>query len=217
MKKLISAAEAAGMVKDGMTVMIGGFLGNGSPHAIIDALVESGVKDLTLIVNDTGYAEEGCGRLIAGKQVRKVIVSHIGTNPCTSEQMNSGELEIEFCPQGTLAERVRSGGAGLGGVLTPVGLGTIVAEGKQIINVDGKDYLLEKPLRADVALLGASLADRSGNLVYKGTSQNFNPLMATAADLVIAEVRELVETGAIAPEAVRTPGIFVDYMVAPAK
>lgn len=112
---------------------------------------------------------------------------------------------------------VRSGGAGLGGVLTPVGLGTIVAEGKQIINVDGKDYLLEKPLRADVALLGASLADRSGNLVYKGTSQNFNPLMATAADLVIAEVRELVETGAIAPEAVRTPGIFVDYMVAPAK
>ena len=144
-------------------------------------------------------------------------ISHIGTNPCTSEQMNSGELEIEFCPQGTLAERVRSGGAGLGGVLTPVGLGTIVAEGKQIINVDGKDYLLEKPLRADVALLGASLADRSGNLVYKGTSQNFNPLMATAADLVIAEVRELVETGAIAPEAVRTPGIFVDYMVAPAK
>ena len=161
--------------------------------------------------------DKGCGRLIAGKQVRKVIVSHIGTNPCTSEQMNSGELEIEFCPQGTLAERVRSGGAGLGGVLTPVGLGTIVAEGKQIINVDGKDYLLEKPLRADVALLGASLADRSGNLVYKGTSQNFNPLMATAADLVIAEVRELVETGAIAPEAVRTPGIFVDYMVAPAK
>ena len=163
MKKLISAAEAAGMVKDGMTVMIGGFLGNGSPHAIIDALVESGVKDLTLIVNDTAYPDKGCGRLIAGKQVRKVIVSHIGTNPCTSEQMNSGELEIEFCPQGTLAERVRSGGAGLGGVLTPVGLGTIVAEGKQIINVDGKDYLLEKPLRADVALLGASLADRSGN------------------------------------------------------
>ena len=217
MKKLISAAEAAGMVKDGMTVMIGGFLGNGSPHAIIDALVESGVKDLTLIVNDTAYPDKGCGRLIAGKQVREVIVSHIGTNPCTSEQMNSSELEIEFCPQGTLAERVRSGGAGLGGVLTPVGLGTIVAEGKQIINVDGKDYLLEKPLRADVALLGASLADRSGNLVYKGTSQNFNPLMATAADLVIAEVRELVETGAIAPEAVRTPGIFVDYMVAPAK
>ena len=113
MKKLISAAEAAGMVKDGMTVMIGGFLGNGSPHAIIDALVESGVKDLTLIVNDTAYPDKGCGRLIAGKQVRKVIVSHIGTNPCTSEQMNSGELEIEFCPQGTLAERVRSGGLGI--------------------------------------------------------------------------------------------------------
>ncbi|MCI7292652.1 MAG: CoA transferase subunit A [Butyricimonas virosa] len=176
-------------------------------------MAKSGVKNLTLIVNDTAFPDKGCGQLIANKQVKKVIVSHIGTNPCTSEQMNSGELEIEFCPQGTLAERVRAGGAGLGGVLTPTGIGTLVAEGKQILNIDGKDYLLEKPLRADVALVGASVGDDAGNLVYKGTTQNFNPLMATAADLVIAEVQELVEKGELYPELVRTPGIFVDYIV----
>lgn len=213
MKKLISVEEAVAKVTDGMTVMIGGFLANGTPNAIVDALAKSGVKNLTLIVNDTAFPDRGCGQLIANKQVKKVIVSHIGTNPCTSEQMNSGELEIEFCPQGTLAERVRAGGAGLGGVLTPTGIGTLVAEGKQILNIDGKDYLLEKPLRADVALVGASVGDDAGNLVYKGTTQNFNPLMATAADLVIAEVQELVEKGELYPELVRTPGIFVDYIV----
>jgi len=213
MKKLISVEEAVAKITDGMTVMIGGFLANGTPNAIVDALAKSGVKNLTLIVNDTAFPDKGCGQLIANKQVKKVIVSHIGTNPCTSEQMNSGELEIEFCPQGTLAERVRAGGAGLGGVLTPTGIGTLVAEGKQILNIDGKDYLLEKPLRADVALVGASVGDDAGNLVYKGTTQNFNPLMATAADLVIAEVQELVEKGELYPELVRTPGIFVDYIV----
>ena len=213
MKKLISVEEAVAKITDGMTVMIGGFLANGTPNAIVDALAKSGVKNLTLIVNDTAFPDKGCGQLIANKQVKKVIVSHIGTNPCTSEQMNSGELEIEFCPQGTLAERVRAGGAGLGGVLTPTGIGTLVAEGKQILNIDGKDYLLEKPLRADVALVGASVGDDAGNLVHKGTTQNFNPLMATAADLVIAEVQELVEKGELYPELVRTPGIFVDYIV----
>ena len=151
--------------------------------------------------------------MIANKQVKKLIVSHIGTNPCTSEQMNSGELDIEFVPQGTLAERIRSGGAGLGGFLTTTGMGTIVAEGKPVVCVDGKEYLLEKPLRADIALVGASVGDKSGNLIYKGTSQNFNPLMASAADLVIAEISELVEVGELAPEAVRTPAIFVDYIV----
>lgn len=213
MKKVISVEEAVGMVKDGMTVMIGGFLANGSPNAIVDALARSGVKNLTLIVNDTAYPDRGCGQLVANRQVKKVVVSHIGTNPCTSEQMNSGELEVEFSPQGTLAERVRAGGAGLGGVLTPTGIGTLVAEGKQVMHIDGKDYLLEKPLRADVALIGASVGDEAGNLVYKGTTQNFNPLMATAADLVIAEVEELVEKGEVFPELVRTPGIFVDYVV----
>lgn len=213
MNKLISIEQAAAKVKDGMTLMIGGFLGNGTPEKMIDALVASGVKDLTVICNDTSFPDRGIGRLIVGKQIKKLYTSHIGTNPNTGQQMNAGELEIEFCPQGTLAERVRAGGSGLGGVLTPTGLGTMVAEGKEVIKVDGKEYLLEKPLRADVALVGASLGDKAGNLVYRGTSQNFNPVMATAADLVIAQVEELVEVGAIAPENVRTPGIFVDHIV----
>ncbi len=214
MSKFISIEEAVAKVKDGMTIMVGGFLANGTPNRIIDALAESGVKDLTLICNDTSYPDRGVGKLIAGKQIKKLYVSHIGTNPCTSEQMNSGELEIEFCPQGSLAERVRAGGCGLGGVLTQTGLGTIVADGKQIVNVDGKDYILEKPLRADIALVGASLGDKSGNRVYRGSSQNFNPLMAAAADLVIAEVGEIVETGTIAAENIKTPGIMVDFVVA---
>ena len=213
MSKFISIEEAVSKVKDGMTIMVGGFLANGTPNRIIDALAKSGVKNLTLICNDTAYPDKGVGQLIANKQVKKLFVSHIGTNPHTSEQMNSGELEIEFCPQGTLAERVRAGGCGLGGILTQTGMGTIVAEGKQIVNVDGKDYLLEKPLRADIALVGASLGDKSGNLVYRGTSQNFNPLKASAADLVIAEVNELVEVGEIAAENVKTPSIMVDFIV----
>ena len=213
MSKFISIEEAVSKVKDGMTIMVGGFLANGTPNKIVDALAKSGVKNLTLICNDTAYPDKGVGQLIANKQVKKLFVSHIGTNPHTSEQMNSGELEIEFCPQGSLAERVRAGGCGLGGILTQTGMGTIVAEGKQIVNVDGKDYLLEKPLRADIALIGASLGDKAGNLVYRGTSQNFNPLMASAADLVIAEINELVEVGEIAVENVKTPSIMVDFIV----
>ena len=213
MSKFISIEEAVSKVKDGMTIMVGGFLANGTPNKIVDALAKSGVKNLTLICNDTAYPDKGVGQLIANKQVKKLFVSHIGTNPHTSEQMNSGELEIEFCPQGSLEERVRAGGCGLGGILTQTGMGTIVAEGKQIVNVDGKDYLLEKPLRADIALVGASLGDKAGNLVYRGTSQNFNPLMASAADLVIAEVNELVEVGEIAAENVKTPSIMVDFIV----
>ena len=213
MSKFISIEEAVSKVKDGMTIMVGGFLANGTPIKIVDALAKSGVKNLTLICNDTAYPDKGVGQLIANKQVKKLFVSHIGTNPHTSEQMNSGELEIEFCPQGSLAERVRAGGCGLGGILTQTGMVTIVAEGKQIVNVDGKDYLLEKPLRADIALVGASLGDKAGNLVYRGTSQNFNPLMASAAALVIAEVNELVEVGEIAAENVKTPSIMVDFIV----
>ena len=213
MSKFISIEEAVSKVRDGMTIMVGGFLANGTPNKIVDALAKSGVKNLTLICNDTAYPDKGVGQLIANKQVKKLFVSHIGTNPHTSEQMNSGELEIEFCPQGSLAERVRAGGCGLGGILTQTGMGTIVAEGKQIVNVDGKDYLLEKPLRADIALVGASLGDKAGNLVYRGTSQNFNPLMASAADLVIAEINELVEVGEIAAENVKTPSIMVDFII----
>ena len=213
MSKFISIEEAVSKVKDGMTIMVGGFLANGTPNKIVDALANSGVKNLTLSCNDTAYPDKGVGQLIANKQVKKLFVSHIGTNPHTSEQMNSGELEIEFCPQGSLAERVRAGGCGLGGILTQTGMGTIVAEGSQIVNVDGNDYLLEKPLRADIALVGASLGDKAGNLVYRGTSQNYNPLMASAADLVIAEINELVEVGEIAAENVKTPSIMVDFII----
>ncbi len=213
MSQYISLEDAIAKIKDGMTIMVGGFLANGTPNTIIDALAKSDVKDLTLICNDTAYPDKGVGQLLVNRQLRKLIVSYIGATPQASEQMNAGEIEIEFVPQGTLAERVRAGGCGLGGFLTPTGLGTVVAEGKQIINVDGKDYLLEKPLRADVALIGASVADEKGNLVYHGTSQNFNPMMATAADLVIVEAKEIVPVGTIAPEAVHTPCIMVDYML----
>lgn len=213
MNKSISMNDVVSMVKDGMTLMIGGFLANGTPESIIDALVASGVKDLTIIANDTAFADRGLGKLVANKQVKKVITSHIGTNKATVEQLNAKELEIEFSPQGTLAERVRAGGSGLGGVLTATGLGTIVADGKEIISVDGKDYILEKPLRADIAFIRASVCDGEGNLVYRGTSKNFNPLMAMAADTVIAEASEFVETGSIAMEQVHTPAIFVDHIL----
>ena len=213
MNKLISPSDAASFIKDGMTLMIGGFLGHGTPERIIDEIVASGVKSLTLIVNDTAFPDKGCGKLVTNNQVKKLIVSHIGTNPNTGQKMNSGELEIEFSPQGTLAERIRSGGAGLGGILTPVGIGTIIEEGKQMIQVDGNDYLLEKPLRADIALIYATTADDLGNLIYMGTMRNFNPLMAMAADTVIAEVEELKPAGELSPETIHTPHIFVDYIV----
>lgn len=213
MSKKISLADAVSKIKDGMTIMVGGFLANGTPETITDALAESGVKDLTLICNDTAYPDRGVGKLLVNRQLKKLIVSYIGATPQASEQMNAGEIEIEFVPQGTLAERVRAGGCGLGGFLTPTGLGTVVAEGKQIINVDGKDYILEKPLRADVALIGASIGDESGNLIYNGTSRNFNPMMATAADIVIAEVNDLRPTGSLQPENIHTPGIVVDYIL----
>lgn len=214
MEKQISAAKAAAKIKDGMTVMVGGFLGNGTAERVVDALVASGVKNLTLILNDTAYPEKGAGKLIVNKQVKKIIASHIGTNQFTGQQMNEGTLEVEFSPQGTLAERIRCGGCGLGGALTRTGMGTDIAKGKEIVKVDGVDYLLEKPLHADVAILGASVGDKAGNLIYRGTSQNFNPLMAMAADVVIAEIKELKEVGSIPPEQVHTPSIFVDYIVA---
>ena len=213
MNKIITAEQAIAKINSGATIMIGGFMANGSPHRIIDLMLQSDIRDLTLISNDSAFPDKGIGRLIADNRVRKLIVSHAGTNPCVNDQMNAGQLEVEFVPQGTLAERIRAAGAGLGGVLTITGLGTVVENGKEKITIDGKEYLLEKPLRADIALLGASIGDKNGNLYYKGTSQNFNPIMATAADLVIAEVEELVETGTIPMENVHTPNIFVDYIV----
>lgn len=213
MNKTISASDLSKKFFDGMTVMIGGFLANGTPERIVDELVKSGVKDLTMIVNDTSYPDRGCGRLIANKQVKKLIVSHIGTNPMTAEQMNSGELEVEFSPQGSLAERVRAGGHGIGGILTTTGLATDVEKGKRIIEVDGVSYILETPLHADFAFIKGSVGDDFGNLIYKGTTKNFQPLMAMAADTVVAEIEEKVAVGEISPEAVHTSGIFVDYIL----
>lgn len=213
MNKLSKVEDVVALLKDGMTIMVGGFLGQGSAQKVIDAICESSVTGLTVIANDASFTDRGVGKLIVTGKVKKFIVSHIGTNPTVGDMLNAGTLEIEFVPQGTLAERVRSGGAGLGGVLTPVGIGTIVENGKQKIEVDGVTYLLEKPLRADIAIIGASVSDKIGNLYYKGTCQNFNPLMATAADIVVAEAEELVETGMIAMENVHVPAILVNYII----
>ncbi|WP_313233149.1 CoA transferase subunit A [Tissierella praeacuta] len=213
MNKVISMDEAVAHIKDGMTIMIGGFLGCGSPHRLIDALVKKGVKDLTLICNDSGFPEIGSGKLVVNKQIKKLIASHVGTNKETGNQMNSGEMEVVLVPQGTLAEQVRAGGAGLGGFLTPTGVGTIVEEGKEKIVIDGKTYLLELPLRADVALIAGETVDKFGNIVYYGATRNFNTLMATAADIVIVEAENIVEVGEIDPNDVVTSGIFVDYIV----
>lgn len=213
MNKLSKVEDVVALLKDGMTIMVGGFLGQGSAQKVIDAICESSVKDLTVIANDASYTDRGVGKLLVTGKVKKFIVSHIGTNPTVGDMLNAGTLEIEFVPQGTLAERIRSGGAGLGGVLTPVGIGTVVENGKQKIEVDGVTYLLEKPLHADMAIIGASISDKIGNLFYKGTCQNFNPLMATAADIVVAETEELVETGEIAMESVHVPAILVNYII----
>ncbi len=213
MDKIGTIEGAVATVKDGMTIMIGGFLGCGTPEKIVDALVAKGVKDLTLIANDTAMPDRGIGKLIVNRQFKKIVVSHIGTNPVTGKQMIAGDLEVHLVPQGTLAERIRAGGAGLGGVLTPTGLGTVVEEGKQKVVVDGREYLLETPLKADVAFLKAHKADRRGNLVYRRAARNFNPVMATAADKVVAEIEQLVENGEIDPDHVVTPGLFVDMLV----
>lgn len=213
MHKRVTLQEAAEHVKDGMTIMVGGFLGVGTPERIIDALVARGVKNLTLICNDTAFPDRGVGKMVVGHQFKKIVASHVGTNPETGRQMTSGETLVELVPQGTLAERVRCGGAGLGGFFTPTGVGTVVAEGKETREMNGRQYLFELPLRADIALIKAHRADESGNLRYRRSARNFNPLMATAADLVIVEVDDVVETGAIDPDDVMTPGIFVNYLV----
>ena len=188
-------------------------MANGTPETLIDALVEKNVKNLTLICNDTGFPDKGVGKMVVNKQFKKMIVSHVGTNPETANQMNSGETEVVLTPQGTLAEKVRCGGNGLGGFYTPTGIGTEVAEGKEIRVINGKEYMFETPLRADVALLRASVADKKGNMIFNKTMKNFNPIMATAADLVIVEADKIVEVGEIDPEHVMCSGIFVDYIV----
>ncbi|MGR5165836.1 CoA transferase subunit A [Vibrio astriarenae] len=213
MKKAATSQQLETLLHDGMTIMIGGFMATGAPEKLIDLLIEKDIKDITLISTDTGSPGKGASRLIAQKRVKKLYASHIGTNPETGKQMNAGTLEVELVPQGTLAERIRSAGAGLGGVLTPTGLGTIVADGKQVIEIDGQSFLLEKPLKADLAFIRGSKVDKRGNVFYNKTTQNFNPLMATAADKVVVEAEQIVELGDIQPEAVHTPSLYVDYIL----
>jgi acetate CoA/acetoacetate CoA-transferase alpha subunit len=215
--KIRAASEAVSPIGDGASVMVGGFMACGTPEILIDALVKNGARNLTVICNDAGVPGRGVGKLLANGQIKTLIASHVGLNPEVAQRMGAGaeedRLECVLIPQGTLAERIRAGGCGLGGFLTPTGVGTIVAEGKQILRVEGRDYLLELPLRADFALIRGSVTDRLGNTVYNGTTRTFNPMMATAADCVIVGACEVVEVGGIDPNHVVTPGIFVDMIV----
>lgn len=211
--KTIDLSKAIDMIHEGDTVMVGGFMANGTPETLIDALVEKGVKNLTLICNDAGFIDKGVGKMVVKKQFDKIIASHIGLNREAGRQMNEGETIIDLVPQGTLIEQIRSGAYGLGGFLTPTGVGTLVAQGKTILSVDNREYLLEKPLKADVALILADIADESGNLQYAGSENNFNHLMAANATTTIVEARKIVPIGAIDPISVHTPNIFVDYLV----
>jgi acetate CoA/acetoacetate CoA-transferase alpha subunit len=213
MRQALSPAAAAELIPDGATVMIGGFMGVGSPHRVIAALVTRKARGLTVIANDTARPGVGIGKLITAGCVVKVIASHIGTNPETQRLMLAGNLDVELVPQGTLAERIRAGGAGLGGVLTATGLGTLASEGRQIVQMEGRDFLVEPALTADIALVAARSADYSGNLVYSLTARNFNPLMAMAAATVMAEPNEIVPLGVLAPDVIHTPGVLVDHLI----
>lgn len=211
--KVITVDEAVKFIHNGTSIMCGGFLGCGTSELMMDAIVESGVKDLTLIGNDTAFEGVGAGKLVCAKQVKKAICSHIGTNKETGRQMTEGEMEVVLTPQGTLAEVIRAGGTGLGAVITPTGLGTPVAEGKQTITLNGKEYLIEMPLHADVAILKGNIVDKAGNVFYDGTSKNFQMVMAYAADTVIVEAEKLVEVGELDPNLVMTPAALVNYII----
>ena len=205
--KTISLEEAVAMIPDGASLMVGGFMAVGTPERVMDEIVRQGKRDLTVIANDTASPGQGIGKLVSAKLLRKLIASHIGLNPETQQQMNAGALEVELVPQGTLIERIRCGGYGLGGVLTPTGVGTIVEEGKQKIEVNGKPYLLETALRADFALVHSFLADYLGNLSY------FNPVIAMAADTVMVCADNIVPVGVISPDHIVTPAPIVDYII----
>jgi len=213
MRAPVEVRDAAALVQDGATVMIGGFMGVGSPLRLIDALIARGARGLTIIANDTARPGVAIGKLITAGCVARAIVSHIGTNPETQQKMLSGELIVDLVPQGTLVERIRAAGAGLGGVLTATGIGTLAAEGRQVVQVGGRDYLIEPALPADVALISARTADYHSNLVYMLTARNFNPLMALAGAVVIAETDEIVPLGVLAPDDIHTPGVLVTHLV----
>lgn len=201
------------MIKDGSSVLIGGFMGVGSPIRIIDALVARGARDLTVIANDTALPGVGIGKLVDAGCLKAVVASHIGLNPVTQKKMVAGDLDVSLVPQGTLIEQIRAGGAGLGGVLTRTGVGTLVEKDKQVVEVGGEKYLLELPIKADFALLHAREADYDYNLTYRLTAANFNPVMAFAGRTVIVEADEIVPVGVIPPDAIRTPGVLVDHLV----
>ena len=211
--KVVTIDQAMEHCYDGMTVMLPGFVNCGVPETLIEALIEKGIKDLDVISNNTSVKGRGIGLLVHENRIKHITCTHIGNNTETVEKVVAGEINVTFTPQGTLCERMRAGGAGIGGILTPTGLGTPMEEGKQIINVDGKDYILEKPLHAIVALIHAWKADKMGNLVYRRTARNFNPIMATAADFVIVEAEQIVEVGELDPDIIHTPGCLVDMIV----
>jgi acetate CoA/acetoacetate CoA-transferase alpha subunit len=212
--KTISLHDAVAKIPDGARLMIGGFMGVGTPERVIDELVRQRKRDLTVVANDNAMPGIGIGKLVSAGLVRKTIASHIGLNPETQKKMLAGEMEVELVPQGTLIERIRAAGFGLGGILTPTGVGTVVGEGKQRIEVDGKPFLLETALRADFALVQSFLADYTGNLQYVLTARNFNPVIAMAADTVVVEAENIVPVGVIAPDHVMTPAPIVDYLIA---
>lgn len=211
MKKIISAQQAISLIEEGSTVMIGGFLSCGAPDKLIDELAEQNVSKLTVISNDTSYPDVDKGKLIVNKQVKRLITSHIGTNPETGKQMNSGELDVELVPMGTLIEKIRAKGTGLGGVLTPTGVGTIIEDSKETIEIGGKKFIFEEPIGADYALIYGTKVDKYGNVAYYGTTRNLNTVMATAAETVIVQADELVDC--LDPNDVIIPGLFIDYIV----
>ena len=211
--RTIALDRSVAMIPDGASLMVGGFMGVGTPERVIDEIVRQNKRHLTVIANDTAVPGKGIGKLVSRKLLRRAIVSHIGLNPETQRQMMAGDLEVELVPQGTLIERIRAGGYGLGGVLTQTGIGTPVEEGKKKIDVNGKSYLLELPLRADFALVHAFLADYLGNVSYALTARNFNPLMAMAAETVVVCAENIVPVGVISPDHVATPAPLVDYLI----
>lgn len=213
MNKVASLEDALQHINDHCTLMFGGFGGVGNPPTLIQGILDKGVKNLTLIGNDTGFPDIGIGRLVTAERAKKIIASHIGSNPNAGRLMTEGKLEVEFSPQGTLAERIRAGGVGLGGIFVDIGLGTIAEEGKEKIWIDGKEYLVETALTAEVSIVYAQKADTYGNLVYDKSARNFNPLVAMAGGFTIAEVEEIVEVGELDPESIITPGIYVDMVI----
>jgi acetate CoA/acetoacetate CoA-transferase alpha subunit len=213
MDKVVSIDQAMEHLRDDLTVLIPGFVNTGVPETLIKGIINKGCTNLNIISNNTSVKGRGIGLLVQENRIKHITCSHIGSNPETVEKVVAGEIDVTFVPQGTLCERVRAGGAGIGGILTPTGLGTPIAEGKQVIEVDGKKYLLEKPLRGDVALIHAWKADRMGNVIYRRTARNFNQIFATAADFVIVEAEEIVETGELDPDQIMTPGCLVDMVV----